>query len=143
LVGAEFPEGSIDPILSPTTLDMQTTLLKQLMKEQASKVMQKPIDVNPVTRLWRSIDAKSFLRHSLSKWLIVAEIAIVMVLGSVEDERKFSTVSFMKNRLRNCLSSNLGLVVGFKSQKFFDIESFPYDAAFESWRNETKQQADN
>jgi hypothetical protein len=122
---------------------MQTTLLKQLMKEQASKVMQKHITLNPVTRLWRSIDANSFLRHSLSEWLIVAEIAIVMVLGSVEDERTFSTVSFMKNRLRNRLSSNLGLVVGFKSQKFFDIESFPYDAAFESWRDETKRQAGN
>jgi hypothetical protein len=143
LAGAEFPEGSIDPILSPTALDMQTTLLKQLMKEQASKVMQKPITLNPVTRLWRSIDANSFLRHSLSEWLIVAEIAIVMVLGSVEDERTFSTVSFMKNRLRNRLSSNLGLVVGFKSKKFFDIESFPYDAAFESWRDETKRQAGN
>jgi hypothetical protein len=66
---------------------MQTTLLKQLMKEQASKVMQKPITLNPVTRLWRSIDANSFLKHSLLEWLIVAEIAIVMVLGSVEDKR--------------------------------------------------------
>jgi hypothetical protein len=38
-----------------------------------------------------------------------------MVLGSVQDERTFSTVTFAKNKLRNRLTTNLGLVVAFQS----------------------------
>jgi hypothetical protein len=136
---AEFPEGSCDPILSSTTLDMQTTLFRHMMKEQASKVMKKPIDVSSFTRLWRSVDANSYLRHVLSEWLIVAKIAVVIVLGSVQDERTFGMVSFMKNRLRNRLSTNLGLVVRFKSQRFFSLDTFPYDSAYKSWRDEVKR----
>jgi hypothetical protein len=139
----EFPEVSCDAIFSSSSLDIQTTLFKQMMRAQASKVMKKPIDINPVMRLWRSIDANSYLRHALSEWLILAEIAMVIVLGSVQDQSTFSIVSFMKNRLRNRLSTNLGLVVGFKSQRFYTLDTFPYDSAYESWHDEVKRQADN
>jgi hypothetical protein len=105
-------------------------------------VMQKPHHVNPVTKLWRSINANSYLKHSLSEYLKVAEIAIVMVLGSVQDERTFSTVSFMKTKLRNRLTTNLPMVVAFKSQKFYTLDTFPYDATYESWRDEVKRQCD-
>jgi hypothetical protein len=121
---------------------MQTTLFKQMMKENAFKMCRQPITINPVTQLWRSIDANSYLRISLSEFLKVAEIAIAMVLGSVQDERTFSTVSFMKSRLRNRLTTNLELTFAFKSQSFFSLEDFPYDAAYESWRDETKRQSD-
>jgi predicted P-loop ATPase/GTPase len=94
---------------------MQTTLFKQMMKENAFKMCCQLITINPVTRLWRSIDANSYLRISLSEFLKVAEIAIAMVLGSVQDEHTFSTISFMKNRLRNQLTTNLELTVAFKS----------------------------
>jgi hypothetical protein len=66
----------------------------------------------------------------------------MMVLGSVQDERTFSTVSFMKSRLRNHLDTHLALVAGFKSQNFYILENFPYDAAYESWRDETKRRFD-
>jgi hypothetical protein len=94
---AAFPEGSVDPIFSPVNLDMQTSLFKMTMKENAQAMMKKPYYINPATRLWRSIVANSFLRHSLSEYIKVAEVALVMVLGSVQDERTFSQVSFMKN----------------------------------------------
>jgi hypothetical protein len=97
-----------------------------MMKEQASKVMKKPIDVNPVTRLWKSVDANSYLWHALSEWLILAKIAVVIVLGSIQDERTL-VVSFMKNTLQNQFSMNLGLVVGFKSQRFYTLDTFPYN----------------
>lgn len=140
---AEFPQGSCDPILSSTTFDMQTTLFRHMMQEQVWKVMKRPIDVSSFTRLWRSVDANSYLWHALSEQLIVAKIAVVIVLGSVQDEHTFGTVSFMKNWLCNRLSTNLGLVVMFKSQRIFSLDTFSYDSAYKSWRNEVKWQADN
>jgi hypothetical protein len=108
----------VDPILSPATLDMQANLFVVTMAANAKACMQKPIDINPVTRCWRTIDNNAMLRHGLSKYLKVAEIAIAMVLSSVQDERTFSTVSFMKSRLRNRLTTHLELVVGMKAQSF-------------------------
>jgi hypothetical protein len=61
----------------------------------------------------------------------IAELAVVTVFGSVEDERTFSTLSFIKNKLRNRLSTHLPLVVGMHAQEFYGIEDFPYDAAYE------------
>jgi hypothetical protein len=112
------------------------------MKENSTKMLKKPYDINPVTRLWHSIDANSFLKLALSEYLIVAEMAVVMVLGSVQDERTFSTVSFMKSKLCNRLTTNLPLVCAFKNQNFFTLDTFPFDAAYDSWRNESKRQCD-
>jgi hypothetical protein len=139
---AAFPEGTVDPILSPATLDLQASLFKQCMKENSTKMLKKPYDINPVTRLWHSINANSFLKLALSKYLIVAEMAVVMVLGSVQDERTFSMMSFMKSKLRNRLTTNLPLVCAFKNQNFFTLDTFPFDAAYDSWRNESKRQCD-
>jgi hypothetical protein len=131
-----------NPILSLACLDMQALLFRLTMKENAHSMIKKPFDINLVTRMWRSIEANSFLRHSLNEYIKVAEIAIVMVLGSVQDERTFSMLMFMKNKLRNRLTTNLAMVVGMKSQSFFTLNDFPYDAAYESWRDETKHQCD-
>jgi hypothetical protein len=83
LTRANFIVGLIDPILSPTTLGIQTTFLNQIMKEQALKLTQKPINVDLVTKLYRNMDTNGYLRHFLSKRLILAKIKIMMVLKSV------------------------------------------------------------
>jgi hypothetical protein len=62
------------------------------------------------------------------------ELAIITVLGSVEDERTFNTLSFMKNKLRNRLSIHLPIVVGMHGQQFYTIEDFLYDAAYNEWQ---------
>jgi hypothetical protein len=49
---------------------------------------------------------------------------------------------FMKNKLRNRLTTNLAMVVGMKSQSFFILNDFSYDAAYESWKDETKHPCD-
>jgi hypothetical protein len=64
----------------------------------------------------------------------IAELVVVTVLGSVEDERTFSTLNFMKNKLRNRLSTHLPLVVGMHAEQFYGLTDFPYDAAYEKWR---------
>ena len=64
----------------------------------------------------------------------LAEIAYIQVLGSVEDERTFSTLSFIKNRLRNRLTTHLELAVAMHAQKFYTINNFPYSVCFTAWQ---------
>jgi hypothetical protein len=44
------------------------------------------------TTFWTRIASQRSLQLSLSKWLKAASIALVMVTGSTEDERAFSTL---------------------------------------------------
>jgi hypothetical protein len=48
---AAFLEGSVNSILSPVNLDMQTSLFKMTMKENAHAMMKKPYYINPATCL--------------------------------------------------------------------------------------------
>jgi hypothetical protein len=65
----------------------------------------------------------------------LAEMAIIHVLGSVEDERCFASVGFLKNKLCNPLYNNLEVVVGMFSQRVFTLETFPYETCFDQWAN--------
>jgi hypothetical protein len=93
-----------------------------------------PILVNLVTRFWRVIHASQLLAHFFPEYLKLVEIAMIHVLGSIEDESSFSSVSFLKNKLRNCLNPHLELVAMY-SQKFFTLENFPYQASYDLWTN--------
>jgi hypothetical protein len=53
---------------------------------------------------------------------------MVMVLGSMEDERTFSNLVFMKTKLRNRLMIHLDLVVWMYAQDFYDYGTFPFYA---------------
>ena len=112
------------------------------MAANAKACIQKPIDINPLTRCWGTIDNNAMLRHGLSEYLKVAEMAVAMVLGSVQDERTFSTVFFMKSRLINRLTTHLKLVVGMKAQSFYTLFNFPYDEAYQTWKS-AKRVCDN
>lgn len=57
------------------------------------------------------------------------EIAMVIVLGSVEDERALSTDSFVKSKARNKLSQHLPLCVQMFTSKFYTMKTFPFGEA--------------
>ena len=63
--------------------------------------MEEPHDMNPVTKLWTKLGSNVLLLSRLSEYMKVANIAMTVVLGSVEDERTFSTLKFMKSKFRN------------------------------------------
>jgi hypothetical protein len=66
--------------------------------------LQPPFDVNPLTRLWRVLDLASVCMFP--EYMRLAEMVVVHVLGSVQDERCFSTFSFLKSKLRNSLDQH-------------------------------------
>jgi len=74
------------------------SLFKLTMKSHAQAAMGEPRDENPLTKLWVQLGQNALMRNRLSEFFKVAEIAITAVLGSVADERTFSTLSFMKSK---------------------------------------------
>jgi hypothetical protein len=57
-------------------------------------------------------------------------------MGFVEDERTFSTLTFTKTTLRNCLCEHLDMVVQMFAQPFYTGDTFPYDNAITTWIEE-------
>ena len=86
--------------------------------------------VNPLTKLWRTLDANSSLGKNFGEYLKLAQIAMVHVLGKIEDERTFSVLSFLKDRVHNRLDEHLGVVVGMHCQDVHSLKNFPCDDCF-------------
>jgi len=61
--------------------------------------------------MWKRFDSNVILKDMISKYFKLIEFAIVVVLGSVEDERTFSIITFMRSKLRNLLTTNLDRAV--------------------------------
>ena len=132
-----------EPVLSQVSepldarnLDLQTSLFKLTMKSHAHSAMAEPRDANPVTKLWQKVGTNGLLLNRLSEFIKVAEIAITAVLGSVEDERTFSNLAFIKSKLRNRLGVHLDTCVRLFSQGFYSQDTFPYQEAITLWRDE-------
>jgi hypothetical protein len=84
-------------ILSANGFEMQASIFKITMRSNVA-TMEAPFHVNPLTWLWRTLEASHILRHSFPKFFKLAKIEIVQVLGLVEDEHTFFTLSFMKSK---------------------------------------------
>jgi hypothetical protein len=59
----------------------------------------------------------------------------VTVLTSVEDERTFSTLSWMKSKVRNLLNGHLDCTLRVFSQSWFPVTNFPYQLAVDHWES--------
>jgi hypothetical protein len=87
------------------------------------------------TLMWRHLTKSPILAAMISEFIKLGELVLVMVPGSVEEERTFSTMGFIKNELRNRLGEeHLNSAVSMFSQKHFSLQSFPFDRAVAEWR---------
>jgi hypothetical protein len=103
------------------------------MKSNNKGAMEEPLDRNPLTKLWQKVSQNTHMVQRLSEFMKVVEITVTAILGSVEDERTFSTLSFMKSKLRNHLSSHLDTTVKMFLQPFYKQDTFPYNNAIIHW----------
>lgn len=126
------------PILPPldaTTLDMQAAMFKMAMITNSTKIMEDKSNMgNPMEKLWSALNLSPLLVCRLSEYFKLANLAMVTLVGSVEDERTFSNLAFIKNKLRNRLGANLDTIMKLYAQDFFTLESFPYGDAYDKWR---------
>ena len=130
------------PILDKYRLESEQPLFKMVMVANSPWAMEPPtigLDaskplLNPVTKLWRRLDANLVLSTSFPKYIKLAQIALIHLLGSVEDKRAFSSVTLLKNKVRNRLDGeHLGLVVGMYNHSVYSLTSFPYKDCFKQW----------
>ena len=70
-------------------------------------------------------------------WLLTNFVSlhpILLVLGSIEDKRTFSNVSFLKNKLHNRLTVHWPLAKTMFAQKHYKLTSFLYKEFVSNWR---------
>ncbi len=70
----------------------------------------------------------------IEKLIKLVKIAMLQVLESIENERTFSNLSFMKNKLQNQLIIHVDLCVRMFSHNFFILSNFYYDEAIALWK---------
>jgi len=130
---------TFEPILDARTLGLQSSLFKLTMKSNSAWAMEQPRDVNPVTSLWGKVGQNGLMLSRLSEFFKLSNLAICAVLGSVEDERTFSTLGYMKSKVRNRLAGNLDTCVKLFAQPWYTQETFPYGAAIAHWSDARKR----
>jgi hypothetical protein len=90
--------------------------------------------MSKVPEFWRRLHGNAYLRHNISEFFVLAEIGLTLIPGSVEAERTFSNVSYIKNKQRNRLQEeHLDECVRMFSQQWYTIGDFPYKAAYDTW----------
>jgi hypothetical protein len=124
----------VDPLLDAWTLGLQTSLFKLIMKSNAKSAMEEPRDKNPVNKLWQKVGQNALMLSRLLEFIKLVEISVTATLGSVEDKRTFSTLGFMKSKVRNRLGGHLDTCVKMFSQPFFNQDTFPYSESISQWR---------
>jgi hypothetical protein len=72
-----------------------------------------------MTKMWVTIKNNALLIEYLSEFLKLVEIVVVSVLGSMEDERSFLMLAFMKDKLHNRLGPTLNTTIKMFAQKFY------------------------
>ena len=87
------------------------------------------------SRFWRELCLNAKFKVDCSEYLVLAELAFVMVPGSVEDERLFSAMNFIKNDLRNRLKNpHLTATVRLFFSRQLNGEDFPLHGGVEGCR---------
>ena len=88
--------------------------------------------IGVTARLWRSL--ATFMRRYCPEWFKLAQIALLMIVGSAEDERTFSALNFIMSDLRSRLETpHLTVAVRLFLCRSFTVRNFPYDEAMEHW----------
>jgi hypothetical protein len=79
----------------------------------------------------------------LKSFMPLLSIYMVIVGSSVEDERLFSAMNFVKSVVRNRLSDNLEACIRAKVQTQFTRYNFPYMEALELWLQKPRRERVN
>lgn len=124
--GREVDGATMPALVDPELLRAQAPFFQQYAVEVAQRIKANLDGLPQITQFWRRLAASPSFGPRISEFMKLAKIAIVMVGGSIEDERVFSTMNFVKDKLRNCLSE-LELCVRLKSQRLFTLDTFPSD----------------
>jgi hypothetical protein len=103
----------------------------QVDYEVKGKYIALSFDTNLLTKMWHLVTTSRILVSNFFYYVKLVELAMVLVVGSVEDERYFSTLAFMKSKLHIRLTTHLPLAMRIFAQHFYIIQKFPYEKCIE------------
>ena len=92
-------EVTINGILDESRLRDQSYSFANIMREQYA-LMENPNEEGVVKKLWKNLGERNQLRQSIPKYFKLIDLCFTMILGSMEDERFFSTLGFLKSKVR-------------------------------------------
>lgn len=72
------------------------------------------------------------LQDEISEYFHLYELYQTMIIGSVEDERVFSSLQFVKSKVRNILVKKLENCFRLYVS-LYNVDMFPYDRAIAIW----------
>ncbi|KAG2441494.1 hypothetical protein HXX76_003116 [Chlamydomonas incerta] len=132
----------LPPLLDMAKLRAQKALFSTEAMEQAACVLDAAesgsvkLPKGPFVAFWQSLTRTEYQLDSYGEFMRLAKLAAAIVPGSVEAERAFSTMSYIKNKQRNRLQQqHLSLAVRMKVQQWFKVSDFPYAKALANWRD--------
>lgn len=125
----------VPTLFSSIAFDLQRFLFVFTMKNNAKLIMQKPFDLNPLTKLWKTLSSSQILEHQSPKYIKLIELVVCAIYWFNRGWTIFSTFAFMKTKLKNQLIMHLELIIQMFNQKFFTTENFPFGTTIQSWKD--------
>jgi hypothetical protein len=140
----ETGSGSVPPIINQEKLREQAAAYKVFARDAAKQtggdggsVSEQRDDMRVMwQRISRGGDSAV---NQIGEFMKVARLLMTIIGTSVGDERAFSAMTFVKNRLRASLEQHLELCVRVKEQSLFNQENFPYTDALTAWHEASKR----
>jgi hypothetical protein len=124
-------EVQVQEFLSAIDFDYQQGMVTFTMKSNVIAYMVPPFDTNPLTMMWHLVITSPILVSNFLKYIKLAELAVVHIIGSVENERCLSTLAFMKSKFHNKLTIHFPIVMCMFALQFYILENFPYAKCIE------------
>jgi hypothetical protein len=63
--------------------------------------------INPLNKMWKIIFHFTIIFRNISDYVKLTKIAMIQMLGPMEDEQVFNNLDFIKTKIRNRLIDNL------------------------------------
>ncbi|KAJ9518369.1 hypothetical protein QJQ45_010304 [Haematococcus lacustris] len=125
-------------LLDQQKLSAQQSAFVEVMRCQAEhRVELSSSAANPAketTKLWRYLAGQPITKADILEYIKLAELALVMTPGSVEEERMFSAMAYLKDDTRNRLQEcHLNVCARVFSSNQFDQDTFPDERAISKW----------
>ncbi|KAJ9528914.1 hypothetical protein QJQ45_000478 [Haematococcus lacustris] len=121
--GTEVP-----PLLCSETLATQQSQFAEVMRDAADSPGM------GISQLWQSLSKQPITALEISEYGRLAELAMVMVPGSVEEERMFSAMAYLKDDTRNRLNEeHLNVCARAFHTVTHGVSDFPYQEAIGVW----------
>jgi hypothetical protein len=131
----------VEGILDQSKLFQQATRFAETMWNQFLS-LENPLEYGEITRLWTILGASQYLEENISEYFKLAGLCQTMILGSVEDERMFSALSFFKSKMRSMLDKHMDICLRLYVTKY-DITTFPYERALALWQSDCDRRGGN